>query len=71
MDEPENITLFTKDELREKFDHAANYVIFAGMLLISAVIGVIFCIKGQRNTEEFLMASRKSQHICMKFKNSF
>jgi hypothetical protein len=29
------------------------------MLLVSAAIGVVFCIKGQKNTEEFLMASRQ------------
>lgn len=61
MDEPEGvpeILLFTKEELIDKFNHPANHVIFAGMLLVSALIGVFFCFKGQKNTEEFLMASR-------------
>ena len=49
--------LLTKTELIEKFG-AANYAVFALMLLISAGIGVFFWWKGQKNTEEFLMASR-------------
>ena len=50
--------LFSKLELIEKFQHPANYVVFAGMLLTSAVIGIFFWWKGQKNTEEFLMAGR-------------
>jgi len=49
--------LLTKTELIEKFG-AANYAVFALMLLISAGIGVFFWWKGQKSTEEFLMASR-------------
>ena len=44
MDEPE-IVLFTKEVLIDKFNHAANHVIFAGMLAVSALIGVFFCIR--------------------------
>ena len=44
MDEPE-VALLTKEVLIDKFNHAANYVIFAGMLLVSALIGVFFCIR--------------------------
>jgi len=64
MDEPE-VALLTKEVLIDKFNHAANYVIFAGMLLVSALIGVFFCIRGQKNTEEFLMASRSMSTLPM------
>ena len=47
----------TKDQLIEKFGWE-NYTVFAAMLLISALIGVFFWWRGQKNTEEFLMASR-------------
>jgi len=49
--------LLTKGELIDKFG-AVNYVVFALMLLVSAGIGVYFWWKGQKSTEEFLMASR-------------
>jgi len=58
--------LLTKEELIDKFG-AANYAVFACMLLVSAGIGVFFCIKGQKNTEEFLMASRSMGTIPMTF----
>lgn len=51
------IDLLTKTELIPYFD-AANYAVFAAMLLVSASIGVFFWWRGQKNTEEFLMASR-------------
>jgi len=49
--------LLTKDDLILKFG-AANYAVFALMLLVSAGIGVFFWWRGQKSTEEFLMASR-------------
>ena len=53
------VDLLTKEELIHKFtDTPANYIVFAAMLAISAVIGIFFCWRGQKNTEEFLMASR-------------
>jgi len=56
--------LLTKSELIDKFG-AANYAVFALMLLISAGIGVFFWWKGQKSTEEFLMASRSMGTIPM------
>ena len=56
--------LLTKEELREKFG-ILNYVIFVAMLLISAGIGVFYWWKGQKNTEEFLLASRSMGTIPM------
>jgi len=49
--------LLTKEELIPYFG-AANYAVFAAMLLISAAIGAFFWWKGQKSTEEFLMASK-------------
>lgn len=49
--------LFTKEELIDLFG-PANYVVFALMLLVSAAIGVFFMWRGQKNTEEMLMASK-------------
>jgi len=56
--------LLTKDELIDKFG-AANYAVFALMLMVSAGIGIFFWWKGQKNTEEFLMASRSMGTIPM------
>jgi len=56
--------LLTKSQLIDKFG-AANYAVFALMLLVSAAIGVYFWWKGQKNTEEFLMASRSMGTIPM------
>ena len=56
--------LFTKDELIPFFDEA-NYAVFGGMLLISAAIGVFFWWRGQKSTEEYLMASRSMGTIPM------
>jgi len=50
--------LFNKDELIEKFG-AANYVVFALMLLVSLLIGAFFWWKGQNTSEEFLMGGRQ------------
>ena len=47
----------SKDELIAKFD-AGNYAVFAAMLFVSAAIGVFFWWKGQKNTDEILMASK-------------
>jgi sodium-coupled monocarboxylate transporter 8/12 len=49
--------LLNKEELIPKFG-VVNYVVFAAMLFVSAVIGAYFWWRGQKNTEEFLMASR-------------
>ncbi|XP_071499638.1 sodium-coupled monocarboxylate transporter 1-like [Diadema antillarum] len=48
---------------------AADYVIFAGMLIISAGIGVYHALTGgrQRTTQEFLMADRKMNPIPVAF----
>eukprot|EP00092_Neocalanus_flemingeri_P012913 GFUD01013912.1.p1 GENE.GFUD01013912.1~~GFUD01013912.1.p1 ORF type:complete len:629 (+),score=119.06 GFUD01013912.1:145-2031(+) len=56
--------LLTKEELLDKFG-ILNYVIFVSMLLISALIGVFFWWKGQKNTEDFLLASRSMGTIPM------
>jgi len=56
--------LLTKGELIDKFG-AANYAVFALMLMVSAGIGVYFWWKGQKSTEEFLMASRSMGTIPM------
>lgn len=45
------------DELRARFD-ALDYTVFGAVLLISVSIGVLFWLRGQKNVEEFLMASR-------------
>ena len=49
--------LLSKEELIPKFG-VVNYVVFAAMLFVSAVIGAYFWWRGQKNTEEFLMAGR-------------
>ena len=51
------LDLLSKEKLIEKFD-AGNYAVFAAMLFISAAIGVFFWWKGQKNTDEILMASK-------------
>ena len=56
--------LLTKEDLIDKFG-AVNYAVFALMLMVSAGIGVYFWWKGQKNTEEFLMASRSMGTIPM------
>ena len=56
--------LLTKEELRDKFG-ILNYIVFIAMLLISAMIGVFFWWKGQKSTEEFLLASRSMGTIPM------
>ena len=56
--------LLSKEELRDKFE-ILNYLIFVAMLLISAGIGVFYMWKGQKNTEEFLLASRSMGTIPM------
>ena len=49
--------LLSKDDLIAKFN-AGNYAVFAAMLFVSAAIGVFFWWKGQKNTDEILMASK-------------
>ena len=59
FEETENvrIDLLSKEDLIKKFN-AGNYTVFAAMLFISAAIGVFFWWKGQKNTDEILMASK-------------
>jgi len=58
--------LLNREELIEKFKNSpANYVVFAGMLTVSAVIGIFFCWRGQKNTEDFLMGGRSMGTIPM------
>ena len=56
--------LLTKDELIPFFG-VANYAVFGAMLLVSAGIGVFFWWRGQKSTEEYLMASRSMGTIPM------
>ena len=56
--------LLTKDELITFFG-VANYAVFGAMLLVSAAIGVFFWCRGQKNTEEYLMAGRSMGTIPM------
>ena len=56
--------LLTKDQLITFFG-VANYTVFGAMLLVSAAIGVFFCWRGQKSTEEYLMASRSMGTIPM------
>ena len=56
--------LLTKDELIPFFG-VANYAVFGAMLLVSAAIGVFFWWRGQKSTEEYLMASRSMGTIPM------
>eukprot|EP00397_Hematodinium_sp_SG-2012_P031775 GEMP01033771.1.p1 GENE.GEMP01033771.1~~GEMP01033771.1.p1 ORF type:complete len:654 (+),score=118.16 GEMP01033771.1:25-1962(+) len=49
--------LLTNEFLVGKFDWS-NYFVFSLMLVISTAIGLFFWWRGQKNTEEFLMAGR-------------
>ena len=49
--------LLTKEELREKFG-VLNYVVFFAMLVVSVLIGVFYWYRGNKTTEDFLLASR-------------
>ena len=49
--------LLSREELREKFG-LLNYLVFSAMLLLSALIGIFYCWRGNRTTEDFLLASR-------------
>ena len=49
--------LLTKEELHNKFV-PLNYLVFVAMLLVSAGIGVYYWWRGQKTTEDFLLASR-------------
>ena len=56
--------LLSREELRNKFG-ILNYVVFVAMLLVSAIIGVFYWWKGQKNTDEFLLASRSMSTLPM------
>ena len=56
--------LLSREELRNKFG-ILNYVVFIAMLLVSALIGVFYWWKGQKNTDEFLLASRSMSTLPM------
>ena len=56
--------LLSKEELRAKFG-AGNYVVFFLMLLVSAVIGVYYWWRGNKTTEDFLLAGRSMSTIPM------
>ena len=49
--------LLSREELREKFG-VVNYVVLFVMLLVSALIGVFYWCRGNKTTEDFLLASR-------------
>ena len=51
-------TFSTLAELHAKFGWE-EYVVLATTLLISAMIGIYFAVKGQNTTSEFLMASNQ------------
>ena len=56
--------LLSKDELSAKFG-IINYVVFFAMLLVSALIGVFYWFRGNKTTEDFLLASRSMSTIPM------
>ena len=56
--------LLTKTELIEKFG-VVNYLVFSGMLGISAFIGIFFWCRGNHNTEEILMGDRNMSTLPM------
>ena len=64
LDETHYGSLLSKEELRGKFG-LINYAIFVCMLLVSAFIGVFYWWRGQKNTEEFLLASRSMSTVPM------
>ena len=49
-----------------------DYVVFALMLVISALIGFFYAFKDRKlnNTNEFLLGGRKLQ-VCYRYKKSF
>ena len=53
----EYIRLLTKEELIENFGWDEYLVLFL-MLLISALIGVYFAWKGQKNNAEYLLGGK-------------
>ena len=50
-------TLYSAEELREKFGWE-EYFIFALMLAISAMIGIFFWWKGQKDNAAFLLGKK-------------
>ncbi|XP_059084955.1 sodium-coupled monocarboxylate transporter 1-like [Tigriopus californicus] len=52
-----DVLLNTREELIEKFGWE-EYVVFVLMLLISALIGVFFWIKGQNSNSDFIMGGK-------------
>jgi len=56
MTNPED--LLSRKELSDKFGWE-EYVIFSFMLGISALMGIFFWWKGQKNSAEFLLGGKK------------
>ena len=56
--------LLSKEELSAKFG-IINYVVFFAMLLVSALIGVFYWYRGNKTTEDFLLASRSMSTLPM------
>ena len=52
-----NQTLYSKEELRDKFGWE-EYLVFALMLAVSAGIGVFYWWKGQKDNAEFLLGGK-------------
>ena len=50
--------LLGKSELQSKFDWE-EYLVFSLMLLLSAVVGVWFWWRGQKNNEEYLLGGKR------------
>ena len=49
--------LLSREELREKFG-VVNYLVLFVVLAVSALIGVFYWWRGNKTTEDFLLASR-------------
>lgn len=52
-----DVVLNTREELIDKFGWE-EYVVFVLMLLVSALIGVFFWIKGQNSNSDFIMGGK-------------
>ena len=50
----------------KNYFQVVDYVVFGGMLLISALIGIFFAVRNRRkaivSTDDYLMASRKMSY---------
>ena len=62
----EGATLFTKQELVEKFGWE-EYAILSAMLLISLLIGLYFAFKGQRSNADYLLGGKQMGVLPMAF----